>query len=155
MTGKSIPWFALLLLLPAAAGADASFEGTWSTCVVEMAGRRNPYSVQTIRSEGGELKVFAEWGTKYSFIGTARVEGKTIVIRGCPYYVDQPMDCDPARPPVSDRLKLPMHKKPPANLDAALRRGQAIAITSPAAFNLLAARCEEVVDAVDAEKARR
>ena len=155
MTRKPSTWFALLLLLPAAAGAEASFEGTWFTCIVEMAGRRNPYSVQTIRSEGGELKVFAEWGTKYWLAGTARVEGKTLVIRGCPYYVDQPMDCDPARPPVSDRLKLPMHRKPPANVDAALRRGQPIAITSPAAFNRLAERCEEVVDAVDAEKAPR
>jgi hypothetical protein len=64
-----------------------------------MAGRRNPWSVQEIRSEGRELKVFSEWGTQYFYLGEAQIRGKELVVRGCSYYVDKPMNnCDPDHP---------------------------------------------------------
>jgi hypothetical protein len=148
--------FAFLTLLALASPmgwAAGPYEGSWFTCVFEMAGRVNPWSVQTIGFEEGELKVLSEWGTKYSFSGSARVEGTELVIRGCSYYVDQPMNsCDPDNPPAAGRLKLPLHKTPPSNLDAALKRGESIFLSSSAQFERLSRRCENLIEAEAARK---
>jgi hypothetical protein len=147
---------AIVALASSTAWAAAPYEGSWFTCVFEMAGRVNPWSLQTISFEHDELRVFSEWGSKYSFSGSARAEGKELVIRGCSYYVDQPMDsCDPQNPPIAERLKLPLHRKPPSNLDAALKRGESIFFSSPAQFERLARRCESLIEAEDARKESR
>lgn len=146
-----------MLLLAAPAGwAAGPYEGTWFTCVFEMAGRRNPWSVQDLQYRDGQLTVFSEWGTAYTFSGTARKEGKELVIRGCASYRGETvLGCDEANPPVAERLKLPLSRKAPANLDRALRRGDSIFIRDRAHYEKLIARCEELIDAEEARKEGR
>lgn len=136
--------------------AAGPYEGSWFTCVFEMSGRRNPWHVQEIRREDGKLQVFSEWGTKYTFLGTARKVGNELVVRGCSFYVDSPMEgCDPADPPIAQKLKLPLRTTAPSNLDSALRRGESILLRDPKHFERLASWCEELIDAQEARKARR
>ena len=88
--------------------------------------------MQNIQAEGDQLIVITEWGTQNSFSGTVQVKGHELVIRGCSYYVDEPVgNCDPKAPPVTGKLKIPLGKGRPAQLDAALKQGVSIFVESP------------------------
>ena len=112
-----------------------------------MGGRQNPWNVSRISRDGNKITVSSEWGARYSFSGTATRVGKALVVRGCAYEGDEPMDgCDPANPPVARKLGLPLKRERPANLDAALKRGEAIAVRSPRDLDRLIKRCERLVE---------
>lgn len=131
--------------------AAEPMEGTWLTCIPEIAGRA-PYSLYSIEREGSGYQVSKEWGQAYSSSGRATRVGKAWVLRGCTYYRGEPTDnCDPENPPiVSKNFTSPKPMKA-RNVTTAFRRGEAIR-TSDGSWQKLAARCEEFVQKLEEKK---
>ncbi len=146
----------LLLVASSLAKASGPYEGSWFACLLQMEGRRNPWATRQIARDSNELKVVSEWGTKYSFSGSATPVGVHLVIRGCSYYVDAPMDgCDPQHPPIAERLQLPLNRTWPSDLDKALKRGDQILVRSPKEFDHLSKRCERLIEMRPGAKEQR
>jgi hypothetical protein len=56
-----------------------------------MKGRNYPYTHLSIKKDGPGYSIFSETGQKYSFIGTGNLVKNNLVVRGCDYYIDQPV----------------------------------------------------------------
>lgn len=126
-----------------------SLDGTWVTCHPDMVGQRNPYTLSSIEREGFGYVVRNEWGVAYSFSGRAAVVGGELVVRGCTYYRGELTNgCDDENPPIVSASKIAVSEpKTDVEIDNAL--GSSLAIrTDGHAWQKLAARCEEIVEAI-------
>jgi hypothetical protein len=129
-----------LLLVAQCAAAKSPFDGMWLTCLPAQ-GR---YSLLTVAPQASGFRVTSETGAIWSFSGEGRLVSGELIVRGCHFSRDEPIDgCNPDQPPVAFTMKSSEFGEQKLPLRAALRRSIPIR-TSEKGWERLAKLCEEV-----------
>lgn len=120
----------------------ADLSGTWVSCDLKSPWA---YSLLSVDREGADYRWTAEWGAPYAAGGTARQEGKALVLTGCRSYRGEiNSDCDKSSPPVFARLrKADFERRRSHFTETDLRTARWVRVSEGGSWEQMAAECTE------------